>query len=239
MGNPIESPGNARLAAAQPRPKFDPFTGKPIADNVDHYEPYEPPSAEGSNFWAEQRAAAQGSPAYENEPVNPYAPTAWQKRHRVESDIKLPSGQLVRVMRLEREDLLRTTMTGYMDTFTPTLMQETISEGERDRRIKERMNTDPHAVANMFMAIDEVVMTATVRPRITNDPSLVDYGGPNDWRNPKFIAVALIEDITMDDRFAIFAAAFGKSMDELKSLWGEAPGLAAMADVPSVQPDAQ
>lgn len=169
-------------------------------------------------------------------PVNPYAPTGWKRKQRVEFDIRVPSGQLVRVLRLEREDLFRLNLIQYLDTFTPLLMEDTISDEERERRLKEAVADKPDALANMFVAIDQVVMAAAVKPKVTSDPKLVDYGQPKDWNNPRFTPVAFLDDIAMEDRMAIFGAAFGRSMDELKSVWGEAAGVGSMADVSSVPP---
>lgn len=224
MSNPIEGFGNA-----EPQPRFDPYTGKPIEQSQ---------PAQGSNFWAEQKAAASGV-SVSDPVVNPYAPTGWQAKNRLEVDIHLPSGQLARVMRFEREDLFRMNLMQYLDTFTPMLMEETISVDERNRRIRDKMSNDSNAIANMFMAIDEVVMAATIRPRVTNDKQKVDYGNPTDWQNPNFIATAFIGDITMDDRFAIFAASFGRSMDDLKSLFEQTPSVASVADQSGVQPSAE
>lgn len=232
MNSPIEEVGGAtRLQNAEPRPRFDPYTGEPIG------EPTPEPEPPGQTFWEAQKAAATPqhvAPTLPG-PANPYAPTGWQRKRRDEFDVQLPSGQLARVIKLEREDLFRMNLMSYLDTFTPMLMEDTISSEERGRRIKERMNNDASAIANMFMAIDEVVMGATVRPRVTNDEKKIDYGGPQDWANPNFIATAWINDISMDDRFAIFAAAFGRSMDDLKSLFEQTPGVASVADEPSVQ----
>lgn len=242
MGSPIENP---RLAAAEPRPRFDPYTGQPLAaeEEADKGSP-------SADFWQQQREATEAKHVQDTLPppsagpspvtaVNPYAPTGWQAKHREEFDQTLPSGQLARIMRLEREDLFRLNLMGYLDTFTPLLMEDTISAEERNRRVREKMGNDASAVTNMFMAIDEVVMAATVRPRVTNDQNKVDYGGPQDWANPRFVATAYIHDLEMDDRFAIFAAAFGRSMDDLKSVWEQAPGMASVADQPGVQPSTQ
>jgi hypothetical protein len=163
-------------------------------------------------------------------PTNPYAPTGWRKKQRVEFDVTLPSGQLAKVLRLEREDLFRLNLMNYLDTFTPLLMEDSISAEQRNERMKETLTKNPDAIANMFIAIDEVVMAATIRPRVTNDEKKVDYGGPNDWANPNFVATAYIEDIGMEDRMAIFAASFGRSMDDLKSVWEETGGVASVAD---------
>jgi plasmid stability protein len=197
---------------------------------------------ERRDIGAETKAAAEPEePPFKPEmaPANPYAPTGWRKKQRVDFDVTLPSGQLCRVLRLEREDLFRLNLMSYLDTFTPMLMEDSISTEERNRRMQETMTKHPDSIANMFMAIDEVVMAATIRPRVTNDEKKVDYGGPQDWGNPQFIATAYIEDISMEDRMAIFASAFGRSMDDLKSIWNEAGGVASMADGSSVQPTAE
>jgi hypothetical protein len=173
------------------------------------------------------------------EPANPYAPTGWRRKQRLEFDVTLPSGQLCRVLRLEREDLFRLNLMSYLDTFTPMLMEDSISADERNKRMRDTMTQHPDSIANMFMAIDEVVMAATLRPHVTNDEKKVDYGGPQDWGNPQFIATAYIEDIGMEDRMAIFAAAFGRSMDDLKSIWAKADSMGSMANEPVVQPAAE
>jgi hypothetical protein len=191
---------------------------------------------------AEKAAAAPIDPPIpvpKAEPANPYAPTGWRRKQRVEFDLTLPSGQLCRVLRLEREDLFRLNLMSYLDTFTPMLMEDSISSEERNRRMRDVMTKSPDAIANMFMAIDEVVMAATLRPRVTNDPNKTDYGSPKDWGNPQFVATAYVEDIGMEDRMAIFAAAFGRSMDDLKSLLTEEGGLERLADESSVQQDAE
>jgi hypothetical protein len=167
---------------------------------------------------------------------NPYAPTGWRRKERVEFDVRLPSGQLCRVLRLEREDLFRLNLMSYLDTFTPMLMEDSISTEERNKRMQDTMLKNPDSLANMFIAIDEVVMAATIKPHVTKDENKVDYGGPDDWAKSSFIATAYIEDISMDDRMAIFAASFGRSMEDLKSIWGEAGGLDSLADESSVPP---
>lgn len=226
MSNPID------VANTQRAPKFDPYTGKPLDEDQNEV----PEALRNPNYGQQFKQAA--------EPVDPpsfapHAPTGWKPRQRDEADITLPSGQVARVFKLEREDLFRMNMLNYLDSFTPALMADTISQEERDRRIKDKMKSDAGAIANMFMAIDEVVMFCTVRPRVTDKKEEVDYGGPKDWANPNFIATADVADIKMEDRFAIFAQAFGRSMDDLKSLFGEASGLAGMADQPGIQPTAE
>jgi hypothetical protein len=195
------------------------------------------------NIGEETKRAAEPEdppiPVPHAEPANPYAPTGWRKKQRIEFDLTLPSGQLCRVLRLEREDLFRLNLMSYLDSFTPLLMEDSISAEQRNERMRETMTKNPDSIANMFMAIDEVVMAATIRPHVTNDANKVDYGGPQDWGNPQFVATAYIEDIGMEDRMAIFAAAFGRSMDDLKSIWAKADSMGSMADVPIVQPTAE
>jgi hypothetical protein len=175
-------------------------------------------------------------PVPQAEPANPYAPTGWRKKQRIEFDVELPSGQLCRVLRLEREDLFRLNLMSYLDTFTPMLMEDSISSEQRNQRMRETMTKHPDSIANMFMAIDEVVMAATLRPHVTNDANKADYGTPKDWGNPSFVATAYIEDIGMEDRMAIFAAAFGRSMDDLKSIWQQAGSMGSVADDASLPP---
>lgn len=172
----------------------------------------------------------------EAEPVNPYAPTGWKRKERVEFDVRLPSGQLCRVLRLEREDLFKLNLVQYLDTFTPLLMEDSISDEERDKRLKETMSEKPESLMNMFVAIDQVVMAAAVKPKVTNDAAKVDYGRPKDWNNPKFTPVAFLDDIEMEDRMTIFGAAFGRSMDDLKSVYDQTAGVGSVANEPSVPP---
>lgn len=226
MTNPIEG-----IEEAKPQPRFDPFTGKPL-----NGEPAPTPS--GADFWEAQKAAAEPihvAPTIPEPPANSWA-AGWAPVKREQLDVTLPSGKMCRVKILQREDLFRMNLMGYLDTFTPMLMEDTISSEERDRRMRDKMKSDSNAIANMFMAVDEVVKEVTVRPRITMLEDEADYGGPSDWANPEFIPTAYIGDIDMEDRFAIFAAAFGKSMDDLKSLWQQTPGVGSMADESSVPP---
>ena len=167
-------------------------------------------------------------------PANPYAPTGWQTKSRVEFDLTLPSGQLCRLMRLEREDLFRLNLMEYLDTFTPMLMGD-MNDEERSLKMKEAMTENPEALMKMLQAIDKIVMAATIKPRVTDDEELVDIGTEKDWSNPNFVATIPVENIPMMERMYIFGAAFGRSMDDLKSLWDQAEGMGSLADVPSVQ----
>lgn len=224
MTNPIDIGSTQRATAAEQRPRYNPFTGEPIGDE---------PVVNGS-VGEQMKKSAEPLPI-PPQPHNPYAPTGWSRLHRKEFDVTLPSGQLCRLMRLEREDLIRLNLMSYLDTFTPLLMDKSISKEERDKRIRESVANDSNAMSTMFMAIDEVVMAASVRPKITNDEAKADYGSPADWTNPDFIATAYINDISLDDRFTMFAEAFGRSMDDLKSFLEQEGGVAGVASESSVQ----
>lgn len=153
--------------------------------------------------------------------VNPYAPTGWRKKTHLEFDAELPSGQMCRIMRLERDDILRMGIMEYLDTFTPSLLDDTVSEVQKQKEISDAMKRDPAKLQTMFEAIDKVVLFATVAPKITTDPQLVSYGNESDWGNPNFIPVALLNDIDTFDRMYIFGMAFGRDMDDLKSVFRE------------------
>jgi hypothetical protein len=231
VNNPIDMTGVPLQQAAAaatgdaPPPRFDPQTGEPLFP-----EPVQPPIG----YKTPQQDP--GDPAHT---VNPYAPTGWKRRYRVEFDITVPSGQLCRVMRLEREDLFRMDLIQYLDTFTPMLMQESVSDLAARRQIENSVKDDPTSLSKMFVAIDQVVLAATIRPRVTDDENKVDYGQSSDWSNPKFIATAFISDLEMEDRMAIFGAAFGRSMDDLKSVFQEESSLGSVANEPGVQQAAQ
>lgn len=224
---PRHASGNEPDAGLHPpRPRFDPYTGEPLTP-----DPPIDPVVENI-----EKAFVQAEPVgISKPPVNPYAPTGWKRKERIEFDIHLPSGQLCRILRLERDDLFRLNLMQYLDTFTPMLLDGvTMSEDEQKRRLEQTMKEKPNAMADMFMAIDEVIQAACIKPRITTDEKLVDYGKPTDWNNPNFVPTAYLRDIEMEDRMAIFAAAFGKSMDDLKSLWRETPSMGSVADEPGV-----
>ena len=179
-------------------------------------------------------------PSLPQPPVNPYAPTGWKRKERVEFDLELPSGQLARIMRLDRDDLFRLGLMEYLDTFTPILLEDTsLSDAEKNEKVKQVMMENSSAMSNMLTAIDKVVMAVTIRPAITEDEALVNYGAPEDWTNPDFIATVHLSDIATEERMFIFGAAFGRSMDDLKSIYGETQGLGSLQDVADVQHDTE
>jgi hypothetical protein len=236
--------GNAKRAQ-KPKKAKQPTRRSPKAATVsqDDSDEYDARLAE-----AEARAAAaesvgpghgaipqdfSGQPA-SAPPSNPYLVTGWQKRQHVEFDVTLPSGQICRVRRLERDDLLRMDIMQYLDTFTPMLLEDSMSDEEREALMTETVKKNPEALQKMLKAIDKVVMVACVKPEITEDPNLVNYGGPHDWENPNFTPVAFLQDIDTFERMAIFGAAFGQDMDALKSVLQQAEGVGRVAAEPGV-----
>lgn len=201
----------ARLAAAERAAQAEPVnvpppTGVPVDLSGEHVAPTFAP------------------------PANPYAPTGWRKKVRQEFDLELPSGQMCRIMRLERDDLLRMNLMEHLDTFTPMLMEGSLSDEERQAQMEATVKENPAALQKMLGAVDKVVLACTVAPRITEDEKLVNYGGPEDWANPKFVATVHINDTDTFERMFIFGAAFGRSMDDLKSLLEQTEGLDGLAD---------
>lgn len=180
-----------------------------------------------------------GSAVEPDRPANPYAPVGWQKQRRIEFDFELPSGQMCRLTRLEREDLIRLNLMEYLNTFAPLLLDQNKTDDDRRAEMEETVKEHPESIGQLFMAVDKVVMACTLRPKITDNKDKVNLGTPADWANPNFTATVHIDNIDMMERLYIFGAAFGKSMDDLKSLWGETQGLDGVADVPGVQHDPQ
>lgn len=175
-----------------------------------------------------------GKPAMMDTPVNPYAPTGWRKKQRMEFDMELPSGQMCRVMRLERDDLLRLDLLQYLDTFTPMLLDGAMSDQERQEQATQSVKDDPAALSKMLKAVDKVVLAATIKPKITEDRGKVNYGTERDWANPNWVGTVHLDDIDTFERMFIFGAAFGRSMDDLKSIFEQAEGLDGLADVAGV-----
>lgn len=185
-----------------------------------------------------QDAPFDPNPPRFQKPANPYAPTGWRKKQRVEFDLELPSGQLCRIMRLERDDLLRMNLLEHLDTFTPILM-DNMSDEERQEKMEASLRDDPKGLNTMLSAIDKVVLACTVKPKITEDVKLVNYGTEDDWGNPNFTATVHLDDIDTFERMYIFGAAFGRSMEDLKSLFEQAQGVGPMDTMQDVRLPAQ
>jgi len=181
-----------------------------------------------------------GAPVAPQQAVaNPYAVTGWRAKQRVTFDLTLPSGQVCLVARMERDDLLKLDLMQYLDTFTPILLEDTLSESEREKLMTDTVQENPEALQKMLRAIDTVVMACCLKPKITQDPNLVNYGNEADWLDPNFTPVALLDHIDSFERMYIFGAAFGRDMDDLKSVLQQTQSLDGVADVSGVQQDSQ
>lgn len=162
--------------------------------------------------------------------ANPYAPTGWRRKEKVLFDVETPSGQTCEVMRLERDDLMRLDLLQYLDTFTPLLLEDSLSEDERSAQMTEIVKDNPESLQKMFKAIDKVILACVTKPHITEEHSKVNYGSERDWGNPNFVATVHLDDIDTFDRMYIFGAAFGRDMDDLKSVLQQAQGVGSLAN---------
>lgn len=167
-------------------------------------------------------------------PANRYAPTGWRKKQSVEFDIDLPSGQVVRIRRLERNDLFRLKIMDHLDDLLPLLIDPDLSEAEKDVKLKEAIGSNKNLIDNMYSVIDVVVMACCLNPMVCADSSMASYGSEVDQADPNFVSVVHIDDIDIDDRQIIFSAAFGSDASHLKSVQGETPSVEPLPAVESV-----
>jgi len=158
-------------------------------------------------------------PTQATRPVNPYAPTGWRKKASVEFDVVTPSGQRVRLRRLERNDVFRSGIMDHLDQLLPLLIDaETSPVQQREARVAEAVKRSASMISDMYDVMDIVIMTACVRPLVTNDPNAVLEGTELDWQDPNFVPIIHISSIDDDDKEFLFATAFRMDADQLKSL---------------------
>jgi len=224
--------GNAQ--PQKPRKAKQPKRRAPLTEAQQAYQAYQESAVKEAQPQYDRAANAEPVPEWSGTPTpqsfNAYAPTGWRKRNRVEFDLEMPSGQMCRVMRLERDDLLRLNLMQYLDTFTPMLFESQLSDAERQQEMVSLVQSDPQALSKMLKAIDKVVLACTIKPQITEDSAKVNYGNENDWADPNFVATVHLDDVDSFERMYIFGSAFGKSMDDLKSVLQQAQGVGSLAD---------
>lgn len=212
MGNPIglENVQSANPPQAGPPQEFIPSQTPPSA--------HVPQGYAGIGTAPKHATADSGqfiAPTIPPKPVNPYAPTGWRKKVSVEFDLQVPSGQLCRIRRLDRNDLFKLKIVDKLDTLLPMLLDmDGQTPEERSEKIKEKVKANPEIVDDMYNVQDLIVLACCVRPYVTNDQSLTDYDAE--------IPIVHIDDIDIEDRGMIFAYAFGRDADELKSVASEA-----------------
>lgn len=235
----IESPGKARK---RERPRAGRPAGPPPPERAERLATGDEPDRLDEIRSSIQDASAaipKNISGVAVKPANPYAPTGWKGNNRKEFDLALPSGTTCRVMRFERDDLFRLGLMDYLDTFTPVLLEDMTDE-ERDAKVQEIIAEDPTtAITKLYTAIDKVAMACCLKPRLTEDPELADPGTESDWEDPNFIATIPITWVPQEERMFIFGAAFGKSMDDLKSLFPEEEGVGSMDDGADVREAAE
>lgn len=226
MSNPIQV---GPLTDANPR-KLDP---------IPHQHQLPPQGSPGT-----QSASASGphtvgispgiklSDTLPDKPTNPYAPTGWRRKQAVEFDVQLPSGQVARIRRLERNDLFKLKIIDHLDKLLPLLIDNSSSD-EQQTKVKEAISRNAHMIDDLFNVMDIVVFACCVNPMVTADPNavIIDETIP--------VNVVHIDDIDVDDRMIIFNAAFGLEADALKSVLGQASGVGSVPAVEDVQLPAQ
>lgn len=168
-------------------------------------------------------------------PPATHAPTGWGPRIYQETDIVVPSGQNVRIRRLERDDLVRLNIMEQLNTFAPMLLETGVTNEERESMMQDEIKKNPGSLKKMYDTMDMIVMACAVKPRVTDDTRKVNYGQPAQWADPNFTATAYIQDVSQDDRTFIFGAAFGRDIDALKSFLGQTEGVASVANGAGLQ----
>lgn len=159
-------------------------------------------------------------------PVNPYAPTGWKKRASVEFDFQTPTGQHCRLRRLEKNDIFRLKIVDHLDSLLPLLV-DLPENTSTEKQILSVVQRDSKAISNITTVLDIVLMACCVSPQVTNDKTL-----ENENATP---AIVYSENIDVDDKAAIFAAAFGSDMQDLKSLVTTARSVESLPTVQTVQ----
>lgn len=157
-------------------------------------------------------------------PSNPYAPRGWKRKITKLMTTELPSGQVVEVRRLERNDLIRLKVLDHMDSLLPLLI-DTDNQPNQPELIEAEVRKNPSLIDDVYTVMDVIVMAAVMKPMVTNTASLVNYGTDEQAADPNFVAIVHIDDIDELDKKYIFALAFGRDASDLKSVLGSASGV--------------
>jgi hypothetical protein len=170
----------------------------------------------------------------ETQQPNPYAPTGWGPKTYTEMDVVTPTGQNARIRRLERSDLMRLNLMEQLNTFAPMLLETNVTDAEREAMMQDEIKRNPASLTKMYAAMDKVVQQVCLKPRVTDEQRKVNYGNPQQWADPNFVATVHINDIDQVDRTFIFGVAFGRDVDDLKSFLRQAEGVAGLENLPGV-----
>lgn len=188
---------------------------------------YQRPQPQGEPVTEEQFV---GFPGIESVPVEPPIPPPprsyqWNRVHKEEFDVELPSGSFVRLRKLSKSDIFNLNIVEALDSFTGGLIEpQTEEEQASNDKIAAEAIMDPEKRGKLFNTVDRVVLAAVVSPRVV---------ATGDTTEEQINVV----DIEIDDKFKIFREAFGEQMDALKSLREEqAPVLGSVSEGEDVQP---
>lgn len=213
-----QSPISVGNVQAATQPRFDPQTGEPLY-NPEEHKPDSHASVGTGPKHAQSDSGQFIAPTIPPKNANPYAPTGWRQKVSVEFDVMLPSGQLCRVRRLDRNDIIKLRIIDHLDTLLPKLIDmDKLPAEEQRKQITKAVSEDVNLIDNVYTVIDVVVMACCVKPLVTNNKDAVLYGTPADWEDPNFISIVHLDDIDMEDRQVIFGYAFGGDGQDLKSL---------------------
>lgn len=152
-----------------------------------------------------------------------YAPTVWGNKVDEGRDFTTPSGQLCRIRKIGMEDILELGLLDIMDTFTNQLTanpEAKPSEEEVGDAFLEMLK-DPERRHKIVTAINEVVPRAVMAPSVEPLPE-------KNYR--KVPGLLYVDDLSLEDRFAIFGASFDGWGDVSKFREEEKENVGAVAE---------
>lgn len=124
-----------------------------------------------------------------------------------EFDLELPSGSFVRLRKLSKNQILTLNLVEVLDGFTPELLEAARSGEQISDEDAAKVLADPNRNTKIFGPVDRVVAAACVKPVVVLDgPTLPDASQYN------------VGDVDLEDKLAIFSAAFGEQLAALKSV---------------------
>lgn len=157
-----------------------------------------------------------------------YAPTVWGNKNEEGRDLTLPSGQKCRVRKIGMEDILELDLIDLMDTFTKQLTAEPSDKKTEEDATGDafmEMLKDPDRRHKIITAINSVVPRAVIAPSVEPLPEKSYKKAPG---------LIYVDDISLEDRFAIFGASFDGWGDVSKFRAEQTEGVGAVAESESV-----
>lgn len=154
-----------------------------------------------------------------------YALTVWGNKADEGKDFTTPSGQLCRIRKLEMLDILELDIIDLMDTFTKQLVAEPGKSKEQEEEATGAafldMLRDPARRHKVIDAINDVVPRAVIAPAVEPLPE-------KNYR--KVPGTLYVDDLSLEDRFAIFGESFQGWGDVSKFREEEAEGVGVVAE---------